>query len=79
MKEKKCFHCQFYYITFDKTSPHGCKAFQFKSATLPALVVAKNSHQDCHAWKKKNNVQTKLSSNQQNPDVVVELKSKLKP
>jgi len=49
MKENKvdCYKCKFYYVTWDRNFPKGCKAFQFKGRTLPSLEVKKASGQEC--------------------------------
>lgn len=49
MKEAKvdCYKCKFYYVTWDRNFPKGCKAFQFKGRALPSLEVKKASGQQC--------------------------------
>lgn len=51
MNEKiRCVKCQYYYITWDKTFPYGCKAMGFKSHKVPSAVVKESSGQDCLAF-----------------------------
>jgi hypothetical protein len=43
----ECRQCQYYYITFDKNFPYGCRAFGFKSPVKPCLEVRKASGSEC--------------------------------
>ncbi|KAB7670630.1 uracil-DNA glycosylase [Bacillus sp. B1-b2] len=42
-----CYKCKFFYVTWDRQFPKGCKAFQFKGRMLPSIEVKKSSGQDC--------------------------------
>ncbi|HIE58809.1 MAG TPA: uracil-DNA glycosylase [Persephonella sp.] len=55
MSEKKvnCFKCKYFYITWDKKFPYGCKAFGFKSRLLPSIEVYKASKKKCLYFTKK--------------------------
>lgn len=53
MKRINCRKCQFYFVTWEKEKPHGCKAFGFKSAQIPSIVVFQSSGVDCHLFKQK--------------------------
>jgi len=53
VKKHNCHQCQHFFITFDKTLPHGCRAFNFKTRELPCMVVEKNSAQECYAFEAK--------------------------
>jgi len=48
-----CRHCQYYYVTWDRKFPYGCKAFDFKSKQTPSLDVFQSSGQDCMKLKPK--------------------------
>ncbi len=48
-----CHKCEYYYVTWDKDFPHGCKAMEFKSKALPAATVLATSRQECLMYKKK--------------------------
>ncbi|NLT94812.1 MAG: uracil-DNA glycosylase [Clostridia bacterium] len=48
-----CLKCQYFYITWDKNFPRGCKAFGFKTKNLPSLVVFQSSGQSCQHFKPK--------------------------
>jgi hypothetical protein len=52
-KEINCFKCEYFFITWDKAKPYGCKAFGFKSALLPSKIVYQNSQKPCMAFSKK--------------------------
>lgn len=46
-----CRKCQYFYVTWDKYSPYGCKFFGFKSYQIPSQVVKHSSSNDCKAFK----------------------------
>lgn len=51
MSSVNCFQCQFYYVTWEKKHPHGCRKMGFKSLQVPNCVVRKNSSRDCLLFK----------------------------
>ncbi len=55
MKGKRinCYKCENYYVTWEKTMPHGCRAMGFKSRLLPSIMVKKNTGHDCYMFKLK--------------------------
>ena len=59
MKEKEtntniyCQTCQYYYVTWNPSTPHGCKAYEFKSKKQPSKVVFQSSGEDCKFYIKK--------------------------
>lgn len=42
-----CMKCQYYYVTWDPQAPKGCKAFGFKTNTMPSLAVFNSSGKPC--------------------------------
>ncbi|QAV25591.1 uracil-DNA glycosylase [Neobacillus thermocopriae] len=42
-----CYACKHFYVTWDAQMPRGCRAFGFKSATLPSIVVKQSSGTPC--------------------------------
>ncbi|VBB07386.1 Hypothetical protein LUCI_2630 [Lucifera butyrica] len=42
-----CLQCKYYYITWDKSFPYGCKAMGFKGALMPCLYVRQVSGTRC--------------------------------
>jgi len=46
-KPINCFKCKHFYITWDRVTPKGCRAYGFKSHEMPSVVVHKNSKEDC--------------------------------
>ena len=54
-KAADCRKCRHYFVTWDKTFPHGCRAIGFKSRQLPNIAVRKNSGKDCLLFKQKEN------------------------
>ncbi|TWH46255.1 uracil-DNA glycosylase [Sporomusa sp. KB1] len=49
----RCIKCQYYYITWEKVFPYGCKAMGFKSYRMPSTVVKESSGQECFAFVEK--------------------------
>ncbi|KJS88370.1 MAG: uracil-DNA glycosylase [Peptococcaceae bacterium BICA1-8] len=50
-----CLKCQFYYITWEKKFPRGCKAHGFKTVQNPAALVLRSSGTKCLYFKEKEN------------------------
>ncbi|MBN2815280.1 MAG: uracil-DNA glycosylase [Campylobacterales bacterium] len=53
MKRINCRHCQHYFVTWEPSKPHGCKAYGFKSQYIPSLVVFQSSGVECSLFVKK--------------------------
>lgn len=51
----KCHGCYFFYITYKKTRPYGCKAYGFISKKIPSRLVFETSGINC-AYRKDNNI-----------------------
>ncbi|MBN2417809.1 MAG: uracil-DNA glycosylase [Deltaproteobacteria bacterium] len=51
--QPNCTKCEYYYITWDKNFPHGCRSMGFKSRELPSIAVRKNSNMNCLQFKTK--------------------------
>lgn len=49
-----CQKCKYYYVTWEKSNPHGCKAYGFKSKIIPSVIVKRTSGDDCNFFEKKN-------------------------
>lgn len=49
-----CQKCKFYFVTWEKAKPHGCKGYGFKSASIPSLVVKQSSGDECSLYALKN-------------------------
>ncbi|PKM50872.1 MAG: uracil-DNA glycosylase [Firmicutes bacterium HGW-Firmicutes-7] len=45
-----CIGCNYYYITWDKTFPKGCKYFGFKSNKMPCIVVKESAGGWCNVY-----------------------------
>jgi hypothetical protein len=50
---RNCFKCVYFYITWDKRHPNGCKAMGFKTKQLPSSTVFRSSGKACELFKKK--------------------------
>lgn len=42
-----CSRCRFYFVTWDREAPHGCRAFGFKSRKRPSWEVYRTSGAHC--------------------------------
>jgi hypothetical protein len=42
-----CFLCEYFYITYERNFPYGCRIIGFKSRQLPSIDVYANSSMDC--------------------------------
>ncbi|MEA3373007.1 MAG: uracil-DNA glycosylase [Campylobacterota bacterium] len=47
MQRINCRRCAYYFVTWEKSKPHGCKAYGFKSQFIPSQVVKQSSGTDC--------------------------------
>jgi len=48
-----CFHCRYFFITYDPSFPYGCRAAGFRSRVLPAEEVFISSGMHCLLYIKK--------------------------
>lgn len=48
-----CMKCQYFYITWDKKFPRGCKFFNFKSKQMPSIEVLRSSASACLKFESK--------------------------
>ncbi|PHO12106.1 uracil-DNA glycosylase [Malaciobacter marinus] len=48
-----CQKCLYYYVTWEKERPHGCKAYGFKSQLIPSIVVKNSSGKPCSFYNPK--------------------------
>ncbi len=51
-----CFSCKYFYITWDRCFPYGCKALGFKSKCMPSAEVFRASDVACLRYDKKSDV-----------------------
>ena len=63
IKRVDCHKCKYYYVTWEKNFPHGCRAMKFKCKTLPAAAVYESSKMPCMLFKPKLNTRKKISWN----------------
>jgi len=54
MENKNCKNCKFFYITWDKNFPYGCKKLKFKSKKIPSDEVVSLSGFQCLGFEQKN-------------------------
>ncbi|WPC43507.1 uracil-DNA glycosylase [Clostridium sp. JS66] len=43
----QCRKCKYYYITWDKNFPYGCKLFKVKSKQMPSIIVYQSIGKQC--------------------------------
>jgi hypothetical protein len=55
MNTPNCKTCKYFYITWDKNFPYGCKKMKFKSKKLPSLEVKTISGLNCLVYEPKEN------------------------
>jgi len=48
-----CQKCKYYYVTWQSSKPHGCKAYGFKSLQIPSMVVKQSSGLNCNLFMQK--------------------------
>ncbi|APH03319.1 uracil-DNA glycosylase [Bacillus weihaiensis] len=48
-----CIKCKYFYVTWDKKFPNGCRAYGFKSASRPSIMVKKSSGLTCMKYENK--------------------------
>lgn len=53
MNKIVCQKCKYYFVTWKSSKPHGCKAYGFKSATMPSIVVRQTSGTPCNFFQSK--------------------------
>lgn len=46
-RKVNCLHCKHYFVTWDYANPKGCRAFGFKSKSMPSLVAFQSSGYPC--------------------------------
>jgi hypothetical protein len=49
-----CNSCKYFYITWNKKHPYGCRAMGFISARLPSIDVLAIEGRDCLSFEEKN-------------------------
>ncbi|MGA1868859.1 MAG: uracil-DNA glycosylase [bacterium] len=52
-RDVNCYKCHYFYITWDKNFPYGCKAMGFKTKKTPSAMVRESSGFVCQSFKKK--------------------------
>lgn len=53
MKRLNCKLCKFYYVTWNSQTPHGCKAYGFKSGHIPSIIVFRDSGVECQFYEER--------------------------
>jgi hypothetical protein len=48
-----CHQRKYYYVTWDKRFPHGCRAMKFKYQGFPSALVSRSSGMPCLLFKPK--------------------------
>lgn len=50
MKRVNCRQCMHYFVTWDEKFPYGCRAYEFKTITLPSVKVFQSSGLECQLF-----------------------------
>ncbi len=45
-----CYECKYFYITWDRNFPKGCRLFGFKTYRLPSTSVFESSGNLCYGF-----------------------------
>jgi hypothetical protein len=53
IKRVSCQKCIFFYVTWDRSFPYGCKAMGFKGKIMPYLMVFQASGKSCMAFEER--------------------------
>ena len=56
IKKIDCHKCRYYYVTWDKLFPHGCRAMKFKSKVFPSVTVFSSSNNPCMSFSPKQKI-----------------------
>jgi len=48
-----CLACRHYFVTYEPSFPHGCRAFAIRTKRLPADEVRLSSGRDCLAFERR--------------------------
>ncbi|ACO03732.1 MAG TPA: uracil-DNA glycosylase [Persephonella sp.] len=52
-KSVNCYRCKHFFITWDRNFPYGCRAYNFKSRSLPSFEVRSASGKECLSFEEK--------------------------
>lgn len=64
MEEKDkilCLKCKYYFSTYDPALPRGCKLYQFRSATIPSIVVKRETGKECLGFEERKKPNEKIN------------------
>ncbi|MFG1483676.1 uracil-DNA glycosylase [Halobacteriovorax sp. GFR7] len=61
MKRINCMQCKYYFSTWDKDAPRGCRKFNMKSTNMPYILVRQSSGSDCSFFEQKEHLKKKKS------------------
>ncbi len=57
MSRPKCSDCKHFFVTYDPTSPRGCKAYGIQTAGIPSQIIkAANKGEDCLGFSPKKTI-----------------------
>lgn len=60
-KSLNCRKCKYFYITWDKVLPYGCRLHQMKTHLIPSQLVKRASGHDCLGFELKKRLAEKES------------------
>lgn len=50
MERVNCRKCMHFYVTWDEKFPYGCKAYGFKTNSMPSVKVYQSSGLECQLF-----------------------------
>ena len=54
-----CYRCKYFYVTWNPAAPRGCRAFGFKTKSLPSIQVFQISGEHCKYFDPKKSAKKK--------------------
>ncbi|MDD0852745.1 hypothetical protein HBN50_06535 [Halobacteriovorax sp. GB3] len=59
MEQISCMKCKYYKSTYDPRSPRGCRFYGFETASIPSMVIKRETGSECMAYEKRANAREK--------------------
>ncbi len=69
MERINCLQCVHYFNTWDKDRPRGCRIYNFRSMTMPSLLVRSESGMNCQSFEKKAQFKKSKTDNLNDPNL----------
>ncbi len=53
MQKINCIKCKHFFVTYEPRRPYGCRAYGFKGAKMPSVIVYQSSGMECESFELK--------------------------